>query len=391
MAAPAKLEGPLTLAIPAQGAYNGAYMDFGDNEDDVTLDAIEDFEALAGKHQAIIASSSYWGEQTFPLNNVKLISRHGSIPLIFWSPWDEPYSEDDGPDKFSLIEISAGKWDAYIDKWADAARDFGHPIMVSFANEMNGTWFPWSGYFYGGGDHAGPATTPYPLPTPYPVAPPPETASTPTATPVPATPPPPYKGPFAGPETFKKAYRHVVDRVRARGARNVIWVFHVMNYSIPQEEWNEMAQYYPGSDYVDWVGLSVYGEQYSEDPWCAFGPLVRWHAGEKGGPYDELCALDPQKPFMLTEWGVGEFPKKGNKADFIADALGSMQKNMPRLKAAIFWHERWQNEDGTYSNLRADSTVESLKAFRQGTAKPFWLGEPIWGSLVKPAHAAGAK
>ena len=53
---------PVELVVPAHGAYTGAYVDFGDQEDDVTLDAIEDFETMVGKHQAIVASSSYWGE-----------------------------------------------------------------------------------------------------------------------------------------------------------------------------------------------------------------------------------------------------------------------------------------------------------------------------------------
>ena len=127
-------------------------MDFGDEEDDVTLETIEDFEQMVGKHQAIIASSSYWGEQNFPVDNLNVIWRHGSLPLVFWSPWDKPYQEDHGPDKFSLTEILAGKWDAYIDMWADAARSFGHPMIVVFGVEMNGTWFPWSGAYYGGAE-----------------------------------------------------------------------------------------------------------------------------------------------------------------------------------------------------------------------------------------------
>ena len=57
---------------------------------------------MVGKHQAIIASSSYWGEQNFPADNLNVIWRHGSLPLVFWSPWDRPYQEDHGPDKFSL-------------------------------------------------------------------------------------------------------------------------------------------------------------------------------------------------------------------------------------------------------------------------------------------------
>ena len=51
---------------------------------------------------------------------------------------------------------------------------------------MNGNWFPWSGYFYGGGKELS-------------------------------------KDVYAGPELYKKAYRYVVDRVRAMGAKNIIW------------------------------------------------------------------------------------------------------------------------------------------------------------------------
>jgi hypothetical protein len=42
--------------------------------------------------------------------------------------------------------------------WADSARAFGHPLIVSFGDEMNGDWFPWSGIYYGGHEAgAGPA------------------------------------------------------------------------------------------------------------------------------------------------------------------------------------------------------------------------------------------
>src|SRR3989442_7215951 len=98
--------GPVEVVIPERGAYTGAFMDFGDEEDDVTLETIEDFEQMVGKHQAIIASSSYWGEQNFPVDNLNVIWRHGSLPLVFWSPWDKPYEEDRGPDRFSLTERS---------------------------------------------------------------------------------------------------------------------------------------------------------------------------------------------------------------------------------------------------------------------------------------------
>ena len=86
--------GAVEVVIPEHGAYSGAFMDFGDEEDDVTLEMIEDFEQMVGKHQAIIASSSYWGEQNFPTANLNVIWRHGSLPLL-----PTPTSRIENPDR----------------------------------------------------------------------------------------------------------------------------------------------------------------------------------------------------------------------------------------------------------------------------------------------------
>jgi beta-mannanase len=329
------------VVLPEHGAYTGAFIDFGDAEDEVTLDMIDQFENMVGKHQAIIASSSYWGEQTFPTANLNVIWNYGAMPLVFWSPWDKPYAQNKGPDKFSLNAIIEGKWDAYIDKWADAAREFGKPMVVAFGVEMNGDWFPWSGWYYGAdnwidlNDDANPEA-----------------------------------GEWEGPDHFKRAYRHVVDRVRARGVSNIKWMFHTNNYSYPLDTWNFAAAYYPGSDYVDWLGLSVYGQQFKDEPWASVQSLVDW-------PYEEMCRLDPNKPVMIAEWATGEFPHSGNKAEWIRQGLELFRTRYPRVKAAIYWHERWQNADQTYSNLRVNSSVESLNAYREGVAHPDWIGDLI--------------
>jgi hypothetical protein len=331
------------VVLPQHGAYTGAYMDFGDEEDDVSLEVIEDFEQMVGKHQAIIASSSYWGEQSFPAANLNLIWRHGSLPLLFWSPWDKPYEQDRGPDRFSLFEILNGKWNDYIDRWGDGARQFGHPMIVVFGVEMNGTWFPWSGAYYGGNEWDNEHHN------------------------------------WKGPETFRHAFRYVVDRVRARGATNIKWMFHTNNYPYPYENWNSAPAYYPGSDYVDWLGLSVYGQQYRDEPNPDIPSLVDW-------PYQEMCGLDPKKPVMVAEWGTGEFPYPHNqpglhKPAWIKQGLELFRTRYPRIKAAVYWHERWQNEDESYSNLRVNSSVESLQAYRGGVANPDWLGNLILRAL----------
>src|SRR5437016_13978913 len=125
---PVDPNGRVEVVLPEHGAYTGASMGFGDEEDDVTSEIIEDFETMVGKHQAIIASSSEWGEQSFPTANLNVVWRHGSLPLVFWSPWDRPYEQNRGPDKFNLNDITARKWGAAIDRWAEDARALGPPL-----------------------------------------------------------------------------------------------------------------------------------------------------------------------------------------------------------------------------------------------------------------------
>jgi hypothetical protein len=85
---------------------------------------------------------------------------------------------------------------------------------------------------------------------------------------------------------------------------------------------------------------------------------------------------------MIAEWATGEFPfavdQQGlRKPEWIKQALELFRTRYPQVKAAIYWHERWQNADQSYSNLRVNSSVESLNAYRAGMANPNWLGDLI--------------
>jgi len=61
----------MQLVVPPKGhAYVGAYVDFGKDEDNVTLEGLEKFECLVGKHQAVIGFSNYWGKQEFPSSDM---------------------------------------------------------------------------------------------------------------------------------------------------------------------------------------------------------------------------------------------------------------------------------------------------------------------------------
>src|SRR5207237_3999376 len=97
----------------------------------------------------------------------------------------------------------------------------------------------------------------------------------------------------------------------------------------------------------------------------------------------EVSSVEPNKPIMVAEWGTGEFPHSGNIGEWIKQGLELFRTRYPRIKAAVYWHERWQNPDGSYSNLRVNSSVQSLQAYREGVANPDWMGE----LLLQPVSA----
>ena len=81
---PAPGASAIELVLPETSCYPGAYVDFGEGEDDVTYDALTAFEKMTGKHHAIIAFGSFWGEQSFPAKAVNIVTAYGAVPMIYW-------------------------------------------------------------------------------------------------------------------------------------------------------------------------------------------------------------------------------------------------------------------------------------------------------------------
>ena len=111
------------------------------------------------------------------------------------------------PDSVTLASVAAGDSDAYLRRYASAVRQFGHPVILSFAHEMNGNWYSW------GAGHVSPAT-------------------------------------------FVAAWRHVVQVFRDQGASNVTWVWTVNALNIGPK--GALNPWWPGAQWVNWVGIDGY-------------------------------------------------------------------------------------------------------------------------------------
>lgn len=255
-------EDSLKVLLPQSGVYFSAYPDFGDSEDTVTAQRIQDFEDLAGKTVAWVYFSNNWVDGIkFPYEAIMTIHDFGRQPYIRMMAISS-YERVCPDSVYTLQRIIDGEFDEELKQWAGDAKAVGFPLMVEFGTEVNGDWFGWNGVWNGVWNG----------------------------------------GAEEGPKRFKDAYRHIVDLFRAQGADNITWVFHVNAGSYPDEEWNSMTAYYPGDEYIDWIGISVYGPLTPKEGrsyWETFTEIMDAY-------YPELCAISAEKPLVVLEFGVVE-------------------------------------------------------------------------------------
>jgi hypothetical protein len=308
------------LLPPENGVYHSAHPDFGVRDDLATADRVSAFTDSARKKIVWAYISSHWDDGIkFPSESCMALADSGVIPLVGIMPWSE--LRQGIPEKrYTLERILNGDFDREINSYAKSARDLGFPIMVEFGPEANGSWFPWSGVWNGrSADEYG------------------------------------ERGVPDGPERFRDAYRHIVEIFRAAGALDVTWVFHISSEAAPNEPWNSARWYYPGDEWVDWIGLSAYGRLRGGEA----KPLENIMRKN----YPGMTSISALKPIALLEFGVSEGI---DKASWIEDALRLINSGRyPRLKAVSWWNKIYR-ADGSRSTLEIDSSLESLEAYREG-------------------------
>jgi beta-mannanase len=328
---------------PVKGVYNGAFSNFGGTEDEVRVQNINDFQKIIEKKIIWAMFSDNWGKEgiIFPEKNVMTIHSLGIVPFIRMMPRSD-FAEGKIDSEFTLEKIIDGKFDDELRKWANDAKKVHIPMIVDFGPEMNGNWFPWSGIVNGGGKRDG------------------------------------YGDPKLadGPERFKDAYRHIINLFRKQGADDITWAFHVFPPVEKNEDgelhkkWNNLKNYYPGDEYIDWIGVSVYGAVEPDSEWRSFTEIL-----DKA--YPVIAGISAEKPLGVFEFGVAEYPRLGNKTEWIRDALESLEAGKyPRIKAISYWDEKWN--DGSTSkviDLRINSSTMASQAYKQMLKSPYFLSE----------------
>jgi hypothetical protein len=221
--------GPLPVQLPTTPeSYLGVYADGAP----ASSGGVTTFANATGTRPDILVYYSGWFEP-FQTGFATMATENGAVPLVQMDPTNA-----------SIAGIARGQYDGYLSAFAEAVRAYGHPVILSFGPEMNGSWYAW-GY-----THTQPAV-------------------------------------------FVAAWRHIVTVFRALGARNVTWLWtvNVLN-DTPGSNIPSPGAWWPGSSYVTWVGIAGY---YLEPSW-RFAPLF--------GPTIGAVRALTEDPILIAETGA---------------------------------------------------------------------------------------
>ncbi len=246
--------------------------------------AAKAYEQQTGRRPDVSLWYHDFGDSLLTPEEMSALRSTGETPLVTW----EPYGQ-------SLSSIASGSYDSYIRDSARIAKGWGGELMVRFAHEMNGSWYPW-----------------------------------------------------ARSESYVAAWRHIVDVFREEGAGNVRWVWAP---NVNRSGSMPFTAYFPGDEYVDYVGLDGYNFGSTEgNRWYSFRELF-------SSSYAAVTQLS-SKPVIITETASSE--TGGDKAAWIRSAyLETIPNDFPRVKAVV-WFDKVQED-----NWPIDSSPAALAAYRE--------------------------
>jgi Glycosyl hydrolase family 26 len=298
---------------PPYGAYLGAFIDRDDELQSTFLDEnwqthrdAEEFEERVGKQHASYFCYLRYG-QRFPFRWAERLRGAGAIPHIAWEPR-------------SLAEVND---DATLSRFVDAVAQFGAPIFIRFAGEMNGDWTPYHG----------------------------------------------------DPALYRQKFR-LVHRVLSQRAPNAALIWCVNN--VPDAP---IDAYYPGDDAVDWVGVNFYNVLYFDnDP---TRPADQVHPADMlQRVYARYAA---RKPIALCEYAASHQaavdlrPRPELAITRLSQLYAALPRLFPRVKL-VDWFDcnnlRRARPERQLNNYSITDDPNILSAYRAAIGPDYFLGQP---------------
>lgn len=335
------------LVVPAKTTIadqTGAY--FGVAEDGVPGDTklLDELGAQAGKAPSMVSWYSNWDE-TYNVAKVTQSWTHGALPVITWMP---AHKGNKNPADTSQQAVLAGNWDTYLTQYADAVAAAKMPIILRFAHEQNGNWYPWSAS---------------------------QTAAQAA-----------QRGYTNTPQGYIDEWRHVWNIFQQEGANQYVmwaWTPNRVDTIIPKagNGLTAIADTYPGDQYVDLVGMSAYA--YKVENWSFDGTF--------GQTISQLQAVAPTKRILIAETGASEnsgtVSNTDKKAAWITDTLQHVAAD-PRILGLIWFNNTvldMHTVDGTaiVTDNKWDSSTASLTALQDGIAESRFLAGTSADDLSK--------
>ena len=258
---------------------------------------LDEVATVSGEIPSIVMSYKDF-LQSPPITELDAVRSRGATPLVTWEPW--AWGGGINQPAYSLARITAGDFDGYISQWGQSLAAWGKPVMLRFAHEMNGNWYPWAEGV--NGNQAG---------------------------------------------DYVAAWRHVHDVVAATGASNVQWVW---SPNVPYWGSTDLAGLYPGPGYADVVALDGYnwGTSQTWSSWVSPVDLL-------GPGISQLRTVAPGKPVLIAETASSELG--GSKAAWNTD-LVSYLAAQPDVMGFVWFHMQKETD------WRINSSDSSASAFK---------------------------
>lgn len=214
-----------------------------------------------------------------------------------------------------LDEVKDGD---YLRSLARAAKDVGIPIFLRFANEMNGSWIEW------------------------------------------------YE---ENPKDYIEKFR-IVSRVFKEEAPNVAIVWAPAYFPI-----DNIESYYPGDEYVDWIGVSMY-QAYNGSLDPLKKGVDRSSFIEK---FDNIYRLyGKKKPVFISEGGISYSDplQHTDKTDWAVYQIEQFYSSLPLLYPGVkgvFWFDTTRQDSGRLNSYTLSDNAKVLAAYKKAVDHPFYL------------------